>query len=935
MKNTKKFFCILSMLGLVFPSLMVQAQDFGPPSGVPSGFSQQPSQEEIQRMMQEAQQKAQEQAQQPGSQNPGLTGQGYTMEAGSDGKVFCKYTDSSPSQSTISACESAMSGSQAALEANMKNGQMPGGMPTGMPSGMPDLNQMDFSKFGAMPANIPEGGFMPTFMGKSAGISEGADAGISKLANALDEIKNGIVEATDGITQMKEGQIKVDPAMEESVKKAKIILDEAVALFAEAKYQETGAKLGELTAVGFDKKYAAFADTKGVSTDLINDIRKKINGVMGDLEKNLDPEEFIQAKADILTQLTYLDEADKLVKAGKKKEAGVILKNMKKENGEGAAMADMASGKITPTASQIKIILDKIEGELSRGSLGMDKVKDSGVESLAEMQALFEQSKADYATAKNYYDSGDYKKAYEKLKEMKAKNYEETFLTFKVKVASSDQLRGYLDEAKNGVKALDITITNAQEFGMDVTELQKLRVELSDLVAKAEEAYNKKSMDEFLTYMSLADQLHVRDKVNEIIKTVADKRAKEILGDGLTALNNTITQLDPLLDGVNDPRFKNALTLYSDVKGIVAEAQAIYDQGDYMNGGRVLDGATAKIIRIGNILKDNKFKLSPEITAIVNDLIKKFNSSSDLNNASADTINKSQAMLNTASSDNMMENKMSISELNPALFDKVIAFRQKDKNMIDSTINNVLPYLSDENRQAMLEGKINLLQEAQSSNRTIDLMKKMKGVSQSVVKDLQGSVDKIKNYNFTADISAKLDEKLTTLNDNIQSGQIKDVKEINAYVKVIKEETDKSLAAASTEKMKTGLIPARNIDDNNAMFDEVKYLQTDGALKADKKGNINLDQRATSAQLKDMIAKTTDTAVNVKMPTNMTVAETAKTIFAAYNVTPDVNLKNSKSAATFLTGIGADMKSTDINRKATVKDVADILSAADQRWGTN
>jgi hypothetical protein len=271
--------------------------------------------------------------------------------------------------------------------------------------------------------------------------------------------------------------------------------------------------------------------------------------------------------------------------------------------------------------------------------------------------------------------------------------------------------------------------------------------------------------------------------------------------------------------------------------------------------------------------------------------------------------------------------------MDPALFDKVISFREKDKKLIDGVMNDVIPLLSAENQQAMLEGKIGLLEESKAADKTIGVMKQMKGVSKDALKDFQNVSNQIKQYNFMPKVAEQLQQKIADFNDKVQTKDITDSKEVSAYVKVLKDEINKGIQTSNNEKYKQGITPAKNIDDTNAAYGDIKYLKDDGAIKTDKAGNINLAQAVNGKTLTDIINKTIDKNAAKNVPANPTLQDTAKKVFEAYGVKPSVDMNNPAQLSKFLGQMGADIKPNEMKNKATLEDVAQIVASADERWG--
>lgn len=354
----------------------------------------------------------------------------------------CQFSGQ-PTAEQIQACEQAQRDSASTPTQTVPTGQ------TTAPT-TNDSPNIDLSGYPTPPSAI-EGAPNQEFMGKPLNGPD-MDEIAAKLGAALESIKEGLTQAEEGIAEMKEGQIKVDPNMEKSVKAARPIYEQAVAIYASGDYLATADKLKELEAVGFNEKFKSYAENNGISVDMINDIRKKLKEALATIEKMVPEEERVDAQADIMTQLNYLDDAEKLIKAGKKKEAIKILKDMRKKFGEGEAEATLGK-KDSMMGTRLGKILNKLNTELTNAGNGIAKAKSKGVTITSELENLINQAKSLYDEAKNYYDKGDYQKTADTLKKMQEMKLKERSLAFRDKMMTKDAMKKILDEGKNGAKA--------------------------------------------------------------------------------------------------------------------------------------------------------------------------------------------------------------------------------------------------------------------------------------------------------------------------------------------------------------------------------------------------------------------------------------------------------------------------------------------------
>jgi hypothetical protein len=245
-----------------------------------------------------------------------------------------------------------------------------------------------------------------------------------------------------------------------------------------------------------------------------------------------------------------------------------------------------------------------------------------------------------------------------------------------------------------------------------------------------------------------------------------------------------------------------------------------------------------------------------------------------------------------------------------------------------------MPLVPERDRQAMMEGKINLLEESVSAGKTIKVMQSLKGLNKSTIGDLQNIAKQAKDYNFITKVVGELDEKISDLNDKIQSGEVKDPKMVDNYVKALKQEFTEDMKVSQDEKFKQKMIPAKNIDDNNPLFEEIKYLKDDGAIATDKNGNINVGQVVSGKVLADIVNKTQDkNAMKPLAGSKITVKDAAQKIIESYGVKTQANPANAAQFIGYLNKLGADIKQADLNKPANLGQIAEIVAAADQEWG--
>jgi hypothetical protein len=586
--------------------------------------------------------------------------------------------------------------------------------------------------------------------------------------------------------------------------------------------------------------------------------------------------------------------------------------------------------------SKMKEVLSKIEDGLVRSDEGLKKSEAHGITDTSKERTLLEKAKAAYDAANEAFDKEDYTTAGAKISEISDMDLQTEFMAFKDRTLTTDRLQSWYDELKNGVKALEITITHAKEDTYDTTELDALLTKLKALSDQAGAALAAKDTNAFLTYMDQAAALQTNETVNTILRKIAEQRAGEMVKPGLEQAVKAIAMIKKMVAGLDAKVVDktNLNNLLANVDAYYVSAQSNYDKGSYMDAGRVLDDVVSNLINIKDLLTDSGAKMASDANQAIIDL-SKLGANANGMNVSVDKTNRMTNFLSIIQPGDKMDMQSSLSGFDPALLDKVITRREKDKKFIDSIITDVAPLIPVADREEMLNGKINLLQEADSADKTIATIKKLKGVGADTVKSMSDIKDQIKSYNFPAEIANKLQEKIGNFNDQVQSGDLKSVADIKSYVDVLKTEVTKNMQAAATEKFKDGLIPAKNVDDNNPSFRDIAYLSQDGAVKADKKGEINLSQKLNSKQIGEMINNMMDKKVaDTKSTATITNKDVLKKVADSYKVKSGVDFNNPAKAAEFAKKIGVDISATDLKKPATMDKAASIIAKADQRWGS-
>lgn len=861
----------------VLPAL---AQDSFGPGNVSMGG---PSAAEIQKMMQEGQQQAQSQMGQPGMPS---------AQNSETGQI------AAPTQDQI--------------EAMMKQGQEQGGkgqMPT-------NVAGFDLSKM-----KVPDGGegMMPNFGGMKLGAGNPMAA---KLGEVLDQINGKLTEAEDNTKELSDGQVKGADGLNGNLKKAREAYNQARAAYLAGDYAGAGTLLNSMPKPPTSQDI----EKLGISTDLINDARNKLKAASANIDQNIsDPAEATNAKAEILAAMGRLDEADAKLKSGDKKGATAIMMELKKlAPADGANEAAGNFGKIP--ASKLKQILEMVATKITEGEAGLKKAASSGIAIDQEATDKMAQGKEILTAAQTAFDLGDISTAAAKLKELQSLDMEKYFATFRDKIMPKSRMQSILKEGQNGVKALKLTIEHAKTFGMETSEIESLLGQLEPLINKAAEVIDKDT-NMFLQYMVMADQLRVNDKVNEIILKTANLRAKSLVADGLVTINAGLDDLQTAVQALSAKKvnISNAQEVLDHARAKTQEAQAKYDAGEYMEAGKILDQVVDDFVSLSNIAKDVGLKLTPEQTQAMAAAVGAGRKNQSLVGVGATSA--TQDLLNKANSGDVMDINNTLMKFNPELLDRVTASRGKDKEMINNIMRDVMPLIPEDQRAKTMDGKLGIMSEAKLADATIAGLKKITGVKADVIKMLGDTKAAAANYTFSPEIASAIEAKLADFNDKVQSGEIKDPKMIAAYAKTLAADVNSAVKTDNADKFKEGLIPAKNIDDNNPIFADAKYLQADGALKADKNGSINLDKIVTRKELADMVNNTADKKIaSLNGNGALTIAEAIKAAAQAYNI----NVNNPKDMAQQL---GVSANATDMNKKATMKNVIEIVAGADQRWG--
>lgn len=820
----------------------------------------------------------------------------------------CQF-QSQPTPEQLSACQAAASA--ASQQNNQTTDTTPNNNPN-QPTGIPSM------------PTIPEGG-------NNEGLAQAAE----QIGAGLDQVRNGLLQAEEGLKEMKDGGINVQDTGK-IVKQAREYYEQARVAYENEDFQKTGDYLKKIQDLKMEEKFAEL-EKKAISPDLINDIKKEMQTALKDMGnlKDADPE-IDEIKAQLLMSLDRLANAESELKKGNGKEAASIMKSLRDLAPQD--QASYAGGKIKGMSQKMMgKILSQINQGLTRGEKGINRAKANGLEPQAEMITLMSQARALYEAAQLAFDNEDYPGASAKLKDIQNLDLEQKFSAFKSEMLPLDRQKTLLKSVEDGLKALELTITHAKEAGLNTTELEELRDNLKSIFSKANEAISAKDLETFLTYMDEVDNLKISEQVDAIIKKLANAEIKNLVSDGLDKLRAVNSSLREAITKLSAKKIStdNANTVLLDLESEITKSQALFDNDDNIGAGKLLDNAVNSLISLVNIIRDSGVALAGERMKQINDIISlgaKGESGQIV--VSGDKINQLDSIFATVGNDEALDMKQAFMQFDPGLMDKVIVQRQKDKKFMDAILRDVMPLIPASEREKMLEGKTGLLEEMAATDKTIAGLKSVKGLGVNSSKALIGIKEQIKAYNFSPDVAEVLDQKMSDFNDKVQSGEIKDPKIISSYITVLQEETAKAIKESIVQKMKSGILPAKNIDDNNPYFDEIKKLKDDGAIKPDVKGNIDLAKPMTAQSVADMINKTMDN-VKIKnaLPKAVTINDIGSMVFGAYGIKPNIDPKNQTQMSAFLKQIGADFSPAALKNKATLKDAADLIAAADNRWG--
>jgi len=781
--------------------------------------------------------------------------------------------------------------------------------------GMPAFDMSKFPK----PPMMPNGGPRPEFMGKPLA-GEGSNPMMGQIGMAFEKIQDGLIQAEDGVKQMKEGQIKTD-SIDGTMKEARKLYDAAQAAFAAGDNQKAAQLLQQIQALNLQGKFGQF-EQKAISADLIGDVKKQLNDANATLSKAPADGEVDEAKAKIQAALEKISQAEALLKKGDKQGAAKIMKQLRDENPSGEA--GLAQGQFKGlNPKKMGEILNTIKEGLGRAERGLAKAKENGIVVEEASLTLLKQGVALYGLAQTAYDNEDYVGAAQKLLELRKLGLEEHFSAFKEKALPLERLQSFMEQLNRGVKALKLTIEHAKTFGISTVELEGMLVQLTNIQVKAKAALDSKDREAFLTLMDQADSLKVNDRVNEIIRKLAGERAKPLVEQGITKLEAVVVDLTALANGLakGKPGDARADQLLSVINKNFAAAKEAFAKADYMAAGKLLDDVTGDVLALSNVLRDAGMKMGA-------DQLVKIKQASDSAFTSEGLISsddgKLQGLMSKVGRDDGFLVKNSLMQLNPELLDEVIGQRSKDQKFIESVMRDVLPLIPERDRQKTLEGKLGLLAESQAAERTIEQLKKIKGVPADAIAMINQFKEQIKSFNFPPAIASSLEERLSDFNNKIQSGEVKDPREIFQYAKLMKEEIGRNMTRAQQEKFKQGLVPGKNIEDTNPLFTDLKYLKDDGAIKANAKGEIDIKQKVDKKMFANMINNTIDQKAMTASGGNLTLGDAVKAAAQAYGManSPDMVQK-----------LGLPFKPADLKKPLVLGDASQLVAHADQRWG--
>ncbi len=639
----------------------------------------------------------------------------------------------------------------------------------------------------------------------------------------------------------------------------------------------------------------------------------------------------LQAKIELSKQ--YLQKAEESLKQKDEKTAQMYFQ--KARNFSPHQTTSFETGNVQNLAPEgINRMLTNIKDGLDRTATGFQKSEAAGIAVDPEDRAAYETALTQYNNMQSSFTNQDYTKVGQVLHDMQGLKLGDRFGNFRGHTPPPERMMNLNMMAEMGLMHMSRGIEQASKMGVDTSSLTAKKTQLESIITNIKTA--KEAGDQVLM-TQLFDELkelkkESREEMEKIFKESGKKHFQEQMSHGLKGAQEMINNLKKLiadLDAkkVNTEKLKEFL---AEMEALYAKTMAAFESNDMTKVEENMRQGMAMGMKFREYMRDFvQVKPSFDFEGDFKDEDEIIGLESKLNTNQVQEFDK--IMQGIPDQDTFKAKKLFTS-----LDGQTLELILQEKKRHQEAMMNILATsvkMPEKIREEFVKDKLDMLSEVNQFDTTKKKIAAVPGVSAESLKQVDELKKSLSNFNFPPDASDQMLKKVENFNDKLLT--VNDPLEAEAYIKTFRQETDKIIRAAVEEKFKKGMIPFKNIDDKNPLFDEAMRLKNDGALTADKQGNIDLNKQLNRNDFSAMMDNTMDKKLNLKKGRRVIrEADAIRSVLDAYKIKTDFNRNDLKKLSSFANKIGlTDATAKDLRTPLTQEEAIELIGHADAKWG--
>ena len=282
------------------------------------------------------------------------------------------------------------------------------------------------------------------------------------------------------------------------------------------------------------------------------------------------------------------------------------------------------------------------------------------------------------------------------------------------------------------------------------------------------------------------------------------------------------------------------------------------------------------------------------------------------------------------------EDNLNAKKLFTALDSQTLDLILQEKKRHQEAIKNIIAVsvkMPEKIREEFLKDKLDMLEEVNQIDIVKQKITKVKGMTQDALKKVDELKKTLIDFNFPPEVHDKILVKVENFNDKLLS--VQDPLEAEIYINTFRQEIQRLTREAMDEKFKKGMIPFKNIDEKNSLFDEAIQLKNDGAIRGDKQGNIDLRKKLSRNDFSNILTNAVDRKINfTKGKQIIKEVDALRAVLNAYNIKPDFNTSDRNKLASFVDQVDLmDTNVSELNTVLTQEEAIELIGRAEEKWG--